>query len=82
MYPSLSDIKELLEAYEAEGKASGKSRLMISAAVAAGKGIIDAGYEVTEMAKYAKILLTTLSVDLFAKPDLTFILSGTWISLM
>uniref|UniRef100_W5LHI6 Acidic mammalian chitinase n=1 Tax=Astyanax mexicanus TaxID=7994 RepID=W5LHI6_ASTMX len=44
--------KELLEAYEAEGKATGRPRLMVTAAVAAGKETIDAGYEIAEIAKY------------------------------
>ncbi|XP_052396005.1 acidic mammalian chitinase-like isoform X2 [Carassius gibelio] len=44
--------KELFEAYEAEGSATGRPRLMLSAAVAAGKGTIDAGYEIAEIAKY------------------------------
>ncbi|XP_068453189.1 acidic mammalian chitinase-like [Clinocottus analis] len=44
--------KELLEAYTAEGTATGRPRLMLSAAVAAGKGIIDAGYDIAEMAKH------------------------------
>lgn len=44
--------QELFEAYEAEGKASGKPRLMLSAAVSAGKGTIDAGYEIAEISKY------------------------------
>nr|XP_046253516.1 acidic mammalian chitinase-like [Scatophagus argus] len=44
--------KELLEAYEAEGTATGRTRLMISAAVSAGKGTIDAAYEIAEIAKY------------------------------
>lgn len=48
--------QELLEAYEAEGNATSRPRLMISAAVAAGKGTIDAGYEIAEMAKYTNIL--------------------------
>lgn len=50
--PHGSDAQELFEAYEADGKATGKSRLMISAAVAAGKGTIDAGYEIAEIGKY------------------------------
>lgn len=50
-------MQELLEAYEAESTASGKPRLMISAAVAAGKGTIDSGYEIAEIAKYKKKLL-------------------------
>ncbi|XP_073678942.1 acidic mammalian chitinase-like [Garra rufa] len=44
--------KELLEAYQAERVATGRPRLMLSAAVAAGKGTIDAGYEIAEIAKY------------------------------
>ncbi|XP_026116221.1 acidic mammalian chitinase-like [Carassius auratus] len=44
--------KELLEAYGAEGAATGRPRLMLSAAVAAGKENIDAGYEIAEIAKY------------------------------
>uniref|UniRef100_A0A3Q1JGK0 chitinase n=2 Tax=Anabas testudineus TaxID=64144 RepID=A0A3Q1JGK0_ANATE len=59
--------KELLEAYEAEGKATGKPRLIISAAVAAGKGTIDAGYEIAEMAKY----LDFINV-------MTYDFHGTW----
>ncbi|KAI4894729.1 hypothetical protein NFI96_029814 [Prochilodus magdalenae] len=44
--------KELVEAYEAESKATGRPRLMLTAAVAAGKGTIDSGYEIAEIAKY------------------------------
>ncbi|XP_016300450.1 acidic mammalian chitinase-like [Sinocyclocheilus anshuiensis] len=44
--------KEILEAYEAESAATGRPRLMLTAAVAAGKGTIDAGYEIAEIAKY------------------------------
>uniref|UniRef100_A0A672PLM3 GH18 domain-containing protein n=1 Tax=Sinocyclocheilus grahami TaxID=75366 RepID=A0A672PLM3_SINGR len=43
--------KEILEAYEAESAATGRPRLMLTAAVAAGKGTIDAGYEIAEIAK-------------------------------
>ncbi|XP_012678028.2 chitinase, acidic.2 [Clupea harengus] len=43
--------RELVEAYEAEGKATGRPRLLLSAAVAAGKATIDAGYEIAEIAK-------------------------------
>ncbi|XP_073678761.1 acidic mammalian chitinase-like [Garra rufa] len=45
-------FKELLEAYQAESVATGRPRLMLTAAVAAGKGTIDAGYEIAEIAKY------------------------------
>ncbi|XP_024149531.1 chitotriosidase-1 [Oryzias melastigma] len=44
--------KEILEAYVAEGASSEQARLLISAAVSAGKGFIDAGYEISELAKY------------------------------
>uniref|UniRef100_A0A3Q1H5W6 chitinase n=1 Tax=Anabas testudineus TaxID=64144 RepID=A0A3Q1H5W6_ANATE len=44
--------KELAEAYAAESKATGKPQLMLTAAVSAGKGTIDAGYEIAEIAKY------------------------------
>ncbi|KAG5274672.1 hypothetical protein AALO_G00138880 [Alosa alosa] len=43
--------RELLAAYEAEAQATGKPRLLLSAAVAAGKPTIDAGYEIAEIAK-------------------------------
>ncbi|KAK7915798.1 hypothetical protein WMY93_011559 [Mugilogobius chulae] len=44
--------KELLAAFEAEGAATSRPRLLVSAAVSAGKATIDAGYEVAEIAKY------------------------------
>ncbi|KAM9351286.1 acidic mammalian chitinase-like [Symphorus nematophorus] len=59
--------KELLEAYTAEGTATGRPRLMISAAVSAGKGTIDAGYEIAEIAKY----LDFINV-------MTYDFHGTW----
>lgn len=59
--PCRHGVQELLEAYQAEGTATGQPRLMVSAAVAAGKGTIDAGYEIGEMAKYTKMLLLTAS---------------------
>uniref|UniRef100_A0A7N9AM55 chitinase n=1 Tax=Mastacembelus armatus TaxID=205130 RepID=A0A7N9AM55_9TELE len=59
--------KELLEAYEAEGKESGKPRLILSAAVSAGKGTIDAGYEIAEISKY----LDFINV-------MTYDFHGTW----
>ncbi|KAL7837324.1 hypothetical protein SRHO_G00270350 [Serrasalmus rhombeus] len=59
--------KELLEAYEAEGEATGRPRLMFTAAVSAGKGTIDAGYEIAEIAKY----LDFINV-------MTYDFHGTW----
>uniref|UniRef100_A0A8C4IHZ8 chitinase n=1 Tax=Dicentrarchus labrax TaxID=13489 RepID=A0A8C4IHZ8_DICLA len=44
--------KELVEAYAAEAKATGRPQLMLTAAVSAGKGTIDAGYEIAEIAKH------------------------------
>ncbi|XP_041656287.1 acidic mammalian chitinase-like [Cheilinus undulatus] len=43
--------KELLAAFEKEGRDSHRPRLMLTAAVAAGKGNIDNGYEIAEVAK-------------------------------
>ncbi|KAJ8360534.1 hypothetical protein SKAU_G00170590 [Synaphobranchus kaupii] len=59
--------KELVEAYEAEGKATGRRRLMLSAAVSAGKGTIDAGYEIAEVGKH----LDFINV-------MTYDFHGTW----
>ncbi|KAG9352781.1 hypothetical protein JZ751_017357, partial [Albula glossodonta] len=59
--------KELIEAYEAEAKATGRNRLLLSAAVAAGKGTIDAGYEIAEIGKY----LDFINV-------MTYDFHGTW----
>ncbi|XP_029990099.1 acidic mammalian chitinase-like [Sphaeramia orbicularis] len=44
--------QELVEAYAAEAKATGKPQLMLTAAVSAGKGTIDAGYEIGKIAKH------------------------------
>uniref|UniRef100_A0A3P8RYH8 chitinase n=1 Tax=Amphiprion percula TaxID=161767 RepID=A0A3P8RYH8_AMPPE len=44
--------KELIEAYTAEAKSTGRPQLMLTAAVSAGKGTIDAGYEIAEIAKH------------------------------
>nr|AKN52392.1 chitinase [Bostrychus sinensis] len=48
--------KELVEAYAAEAKATGQPQLMLTAAVSAGKGTIDAGYEIAEIAKYLNFI--------------------------
>ncbi|XP_058158931.1 acidic mammalian chitinase-like [Dasypus novemcinctus] len=42
-------IEEMLAAFEAEAQATGRPRLLISAAVSAGKGTIDAGYEIAKI---------------------------------
>ncbi|KAM9813923.1 acidic mammalian chitinase-like [Neosynchiropus ocellatus] len=59
--------KELVEAYAAEAKATGRPPLMLTAAVSAGKGTIDAGYEIAEIAKY----LDFINV-------MTYDFHGTW----
>ncbi|KAF7667459.1 hypothetical protein LDENG_00060370 [Lucifuga dentata] len=59
--------KEILEAFKAEGTATGRPRLMITAAVPAGKGTIDAGFEIAEIAKY----LDFINV-------MTYDFHGTW----
>uniref|UniRef100_A0A8C6PGN3 chitinase n=1 Tax=Nothobranchius furzeri TaxID=105023 RepID=A0A8C6PGN3_NOTFU len=43
--------RELVQAYAAEAKSTGKPQLMLTAAVSAGKGTIDGGYEIAEIAK-------------------------------
>ena len=43
--------QELLDAYEAEAARSGRERLLLTAAVGAGKETIDAGYEVDKIGK-------------------------------
>lgn len=45
-------MQELSEAYEVEGNASGKPRLLLAAAVSASKNTIDAGFEIAEISKY------------------------------
>ncbi|XP_028265606.1 acidic mammalian chitinase-like [Parambassis ranga] len=59
--------KELLEAYVNEGTSTSRPRLLLSAAVSAGKGTIDAGYEIAEIAKY----LDFINV-------MTYDFHGTW----
>ena len=44
-------VQELLEAYEAETTATGRPRLMLTAAVASGKATIDGGYEIAEISR-------------------------------
>ncbi|XP_029287502.1 acidic mammalian chitinase-like [Cottoperca gobio] len=42
-------VQELLSAFEAEGKKTNRPRLMVTAAVSAGKGTIDSGYQIAEI---------------------------------
>ncbi|XP_030076724.1 acidic mammalian chitinase-like [Microcaecilia unicolor] len=43
--------QEIVAAFEAEAAASGRPRLLVTAAVSAGKGTIDTGYEIAEIGK-------------------------------
>ncbi|MBN3286930.1 CHIA chitinase, partial [Polyodon spathula] len=45
-------VKELLAAFEDESKSTKRPRLLLTAAVAAGKENIDNGYEIAEISKY------------------------------
>lgn len=60
-------IKEMVAAFEEEAKETGNPRLLITAAVSAGKGTIDAGYEIAEIGK----LLDFISV-------MTYDFHGGW----
>ncbi|XP_033939747.1 acidic mammalian chitinase-like [Pseudochaenichthys georgianus] len=42
-------VQELLSAFEAEGKKTNRPRLMVTAAVSAGKGTIESGYQIAEI---------------------------------
>ncbi|GCC29494.1 hypothetical protein chiPu_0007936, partial [Chiloscyllium punctatum] len=44
-------VQELMAAFEAEGKSTGRPRLLLSAAVAGGQSNIDSGYEVAQLGK-------------------------------
>ncbi|XP_053096889.1 acidic mammalian chitinase-like [Pangasianodon hypophthalmus] len=59
--------QELRQAYEAESSATGHPRLMVTAAVAAVKSTIDAGYEIAEISKYLDFISVT-----------TYDIHGSW----
>ncbi|XP_043932141.1 acidic mammalian chitinase-like [Protopterus annectens] len=44
-------VQEMLAAFEKEGAETGRPRLLVTAAVSAGKGTIDAGYEIAKIAQ-------------------------------
>uniref|UniRef100_A0A8D0GUY8 Acidic mammalian chitinase n=1 Tax=Sphenodon punctatus TaxID=8508 RepID=A0A8D0GUY8_SPHPU len=60
-------VQELLAAFQNEASSSGGQRLLVTAAVSAGKGTIDAGYEIAELGK----LLDFISV-------MTYDFHGGW----
>uniref|UniRef100_A0A8K9VB68 chitinase n=1 Tax=Oncorhynchus mykiss TaxID=8022 RepID=A0A8K9VB68_ONCMY len=55
--------RELLKAFEKEAADTRRPRLLVTAAVAAGKGNIDNGYEIAEVAKYLD-LINVMSYDM------------------
>ncbi|KAF7667447.1 hypothetical protein LDENG_00060360 [Lucifuga dentata] len=60
--------KELLAAFEKEAADTGKPRLLLTAAVAAGKGTIDNGYQIAEVSKSLDFL-NIMSYDLHGAWD-------------
>ncbi|KAM5294630.1 LOW QUALITY PROTEIN: acidic mammalian chitinase-like [Glossophaga mutica] len=60
-------LKEMYEAFEQEAAQSNKPRLLISAAVSAGKGTVEAAYQIPEMSKYMDLINV-----------MTFDLRGSW----
>ncbi|XP_012938466.1 chitotriosidase-1, partial [Aplysia californica] len=56
-------LKETLDAYKEEAALTGKPRLLLTAAVAAGKTAVDKAYEIPELAKYLDFL-NLMSYDL------------------
>ncbi|XP_062300577.1 LOW QUALITY PROTEIN: acidic mammalian chitinase-like [Scomber scombrus] len=42
-------VQELMSAFEAEAKKTNRPRLMLTAAVSAGKGVIDTGYQISQI---------------------------------
>jgi len=78
-------LQELVAGYAAEAKATGNKQLLVTAAVSAGKGTIDAGYEIAEIAKWVCFLVCLLREKdcfpkfSFMKMSLFSYLQGTWI---
>ncbi|XP_067863649.1 acidic mammalian chitinase-like [Heptranchias perlo] len=62
LYTTLA--QETMAAFEAEGKSSGRPRLLLSLAVAGGKNNIDSGYEVPQLGKVVD-LLNVMTYDFF-----------------
>jgi len=49
-------LQELREAFDEDALATGKDRLLLTAAVGAGKGTIDRAYEVDKLSRYVATL--------------------------
>ncbi|XP_066559332.1 acidic mammalian chitinase-like [Amia ocellicauda] len=49
-------VQEMLAAFEAEGKQTNRPRLMVTAAVSAGKATIDSGYQIAQVSQYLDYL--------------------------
>ncbi|KAM4570582.1 acidic mammalian chitinase-like [Fundulus diaphanus] len=60
--------QELLAAFEEEAKKTKRPRLLLTAAVAAGKGTIDSSYEIAEVSKYVDFL-NVMTYDLHGSWD-------------
>ncbi|XP_007948616.2 acidic mammalian chitinase [Orycteropus afer afer] len=56
-------LKEMYEAFEQEASQTNKPRLLISAAVSAGKGTIETAYQIPQMSKYMD-LINVMTYDL------------------
>ncbi|XP_067913695.1 chitinase-3-like protein 1 [Heterodontus francisci] len=61
-------VKEMLEAFKTEAQSTGKSRLLLTAAVAAGKETIDAAYEIAEISQYLDFI-SVMSYDFHGSWD-------------
>ncbi|XP_043572169.1 acidic mammalian chitinase-like [Chiloscyllium plagiosum] len=57
-------LQELMAAFEAEGKSTGRPRLLLSAAVAGGKSNIDPGYEIAQVGQVTDFL-NVMTYDFF-----------------
>lgn len=75
-------MQELIEAYEVEGNASGRPRLLLAAAVPANKKTIDAGFEVAEISKYEFPTLSRPSPCIVATSDMRLIRYLDFINVM